>query len=66
MGPTIAADTLRRTYRDTDPKRYQRDRQRDRSLLSVAATRPRDELAVFWHGTPSPLLTSCLVQRQVP
>lgn len=50
-------------YRDTDPKRYQRERQRDRSLLFVAATRPRDELAVFWHGTPSPFLTSRLVQR---
>ena len=50
-------------YRDTDPKRYQREYQRDRSLLFVAATRPRDELAVFWHGTPSPFLTSRLVQR---
>ncbi|MEV4481701.1 UvrD-helicase domain-containing protein [Micromonospora coxensis] len=53
-------------YRDSDPKRYQRERQRDRSLLFVAATRPRDELAVFWHGTPSPFLTSRLVQRQLP
>lgn len=53
-------------YRDTDPKRYQRERQRDRSLLFVAATRPRDELAVFWHGTPSPFLTSRLVQRRQP
>ncbi|MEU7573376.1 UvrD-helicase domain-containing protein [Micromonospora sp. NPDC049240] len=53
-------------FRDTDPKRYQRERQRDRSLLFVAATRPRDELAVFWHGTPSPFLTSRLVQRQLP
>jgi superfamily I DNA/RNA helicase len=50
-------------YRDKDPKRYQRERQRDRSLLFVAATRARDELAVFWHGTPSPFLTSRLVQR---
>ncbi|MGX7670545.1 UvrD-helicase domain-containing protein [Plantactinospora sp. DSM 117369] len=49
-------------YRDTDPKRYQRERQRDRSLLFVAATRARDELAVFWHGKPSPFLTSRLVQ----
>ncbi|MET8354539.1 UvrD-helicase domain-containing protein [Micromonospora sp. NPDC005206] len=53
-------------YRDTDAKRYQRERQRDRSLLFVAATRPRDELAVLWHGTPSPFLTSRLVQRQLP
>ncbi|MGW3611082.1 UvrD-helicase domain-containing protein [Micromonospora sp. NPDC005163] len=52
-------------YRDTDPKRYQRERQRDRSLLFVAATRSRDELAVFWHGTPSPFLTGRLVQRQL-
>jgi hypothetical protein len=52
-------------YRDSDPKRYQRERQRDRSLLFVAATRPRDELAVFWHGTPSPFLTGRLVQRQL-
>lgn len=52
-------------YRDTDPKRYQRERQRDRSLLFVAATRPRDELAVSWHGTPSPFLTARLVQRQL-
>ncbi|MEU8242241.1 UvrD-helicase domain-containing protein [Actinoplanes missouriensis] len=43
-------------YRDGDPKRYQRERQRDRSLLFVAATRARDELAVFWHGAPSPFL----------
>ncbi|KUL31268.1 UvrD-helicase domain-containing protein [Actinoplanes awajinensis] len=43
-------------YRDLDPKRYENERQRDRSLLFVAATRARDELAVFWHGTPSPFL----------
>jgi hypothetical protein len=29
---------------------------RDRSLLFVAATRTRDDLAVFWHGTRSPFL----------
>jgi ATP-dependent exoDNAse (exonuclease V) beta subunit len=50
-------------HRDADPKRYQRERQRDRSLLFVAATRARDELAVFWHGTPSPFLTHRLVQQ---
>lgn len=49
-------------YRDSDPRRYQRERQRDRSLLFVAATRARDDLVVFWHGTPSPFLTSRLVQ----
>ncbi|MFV2106087.1 UvrD-helicase domain-containing protein [Micromonospora sp. LOL_015] len=51
-------------YRATDPKRYQRERKRDRSLLFVAATRARDELVVCWHGTPSPFLTSRLVQRR--
>lgn len=45
-------------YRDADPAKYQRERQRDRSLLFVAATRARDELAVFWHGAPSPFLSS--------
>jgi superfamily I DNA/RNA helicase/mRNA-degrading endonuclease RelE of RelBE toxin-antitoxin system len=52
-------------YRDTDTKRYQRERQRDRSLLFVAATRARDDLAVFWHGSPSPFLTGRLVQQQL-
>ncbi|MFY1690614.1 UvrD-helicase domain-containing protein [Plantactinospora sp. WMMB782] len=51
-------------YRETDPRRYQRERQRERSLLFVAATRARDELAVLWHGAPSPFLTSRLVQPQ--
>jgi hypothetical protein len=50
------------SWRDSDPKRYQRERQRYRSMLFVAATRARDELAVFWHGTPSPFLTHRLVQ----
>jgi superfamily I DNA/RNA helicase len=50
------------SWRDSDPKRYQRERQRYRSMLFVAATRSRDELAVFWHGTPSPFLTHRLVQ----
>lgn len=45
-------------YRSADPKRYERERQRDRSLLFVAATRARDDLAVFWHGTPSPFLAA--------
>ncbi len=43
-------------HQDTDPKRYLRERMRDRSLLFVAATRARDELAIFWHGAPSPFL----------
>jgi superfamily I DNA/RNA helicase len=32
------------------------DVQRERCLLFVACTRAREELAVSWHGTPSPLL----------
>lgn len=48
-------------YRD-DPKKFQRERQRDRSLLFVAATRARDELAVFWHGAPSPFLPTRQIQ----
>lgn len=48
-------------YRHTDPRRYQRERQRYRSLLFVAATRARDSLAVFWSGRPSPFLTERLV-----
>jgi hypothetical protein len=47
-------------WADQDPKRYQRERARDRSLLFVAATRARDELAVFWHGTRSPFITETL------
>ncbi|MCO8271806.1 AAA family ATPase [Actinoplanes sp. TRM 88003] len=43
-------------YRDADPRRFKREQQRDRSLLFVAATRARDDLAIFWHGTPSPFL----------
>ncbi|WP_250285409.1 UvrD-helicase domain-containing protein [Frankia sp. CiP1_Cm_nod2] len=44
------------SYQDSDPKRYLRERMRDRSLLFVAATRARDDLTIFWHGTPSPFL----------
>lgn len=40
-----------------DPRRYERERMRDRSRLFVAATRARDELAIFWHGTRSPFLS---------
>lgn len=43
-------------YRESDPRRYERERQRDRSLLFVAATRARDDLAIFWHANPSPFL----------
>jgi superfamily I DNA/RNA helicase len=50
-------------YADADPTRYQRERARDRSLLFVAATRARDDLAVFWHGTRSPFITDALANR---
>lgn len=45
-----------RRFQDSDPKRYQQERARERSLLFVAATRARDELAVTWHGKPSEFL----------
>lgn len=50
-------------YADADTVRYQRERARDRSLLFVAATRARDDLAIFWHGTHSPFITDTLVDR---
>lgn len=34
----------------TDPSSYAKELRRDRSLLFVAATRARDDLAIFWHG----------------
>ncbi|MEU6142228.1 UvrD-helicase domain-containing protein [Streptomyces sp. NPDC047081] len=40
----------------TDRLRHQRELQRARSLLFVAATRARDTLAIFWHGEPSRFL----------
>jgi superfamily I DNA/RNA helicase len=43
---------------DSDPKRYRRERLRDRSLLFVAATRARDDLAVSWNGPRSPFIPS--------
>lgn len=39
--------------RGTGALRHRRELQRARSLLFVAATRPRDALAISWHGTPS-------------
>jgi anti-anti-sigma factor len=45
-----------------DPVRVQRERARDRSLLFVAATRARDNLAIFWHGTRSPFITDHMVR----
>jgi superfamily I DNA/RNA helicase len=37
----------------------------DRSLLFVAATRARDELAVSWHWDPSPFLPNHRVSHAV-
>ncbi|ABD09504.1 hypothetical protein ThrDRAFT_00012 [Frankia casuarinae] len=51
-------------YQDVDPKRYQQERARDRSLLFVAATRARDDLAIFWHGRPSPFLAAAWTRRR--
>jgi superfamily I DNA/RNA helicase len=54
--PRAAIDRRRKT----DPTRYRRELRRDRSLLFVAATRARDDLAIFWHGAPSRFLGTAL------
>lgn len=46
----------------TDALRYRRELQRARSLLFVAATRSRDSLAIFWHGTHSRFLNPLISQ----
>lgn len=43
---------------DEDPQRRQREMQRARSLLFVAATRARDAPSITGHGAPSPFLPS--------
>jgi UvrD-like helicase family protein len=45
-------------FRHTDPRRYERELQRFRSLIFVAATRARDELVVSWHGRPGRFLST--------
>jgi superfamily I DNA/RNA helicase/mRNA-degrading endonuclease RelE of RelBE toxin-antitoxin system len=45
-------------YKNSDQKRYLRERARARSLLFVAATRARDSLVVTWHGKSSEFLES--------
>ncbi|MET8232242.1 UvrD-helicase domain-containing protein [Micromonospora sp. NPDC005298] len=50
-------------FRNDDPKRYRQERARDRSRLFVAATRARDDLAVFWHGSRSPFIPASLLQQ---
>ncbi|UGY90763.1 UvrD-helicase domain-containing protein [Streptomyces gobiensis] len=47
-------------WQHTDRSRHERELQRARSLLFVAATRARDALAIFWHGDPSRFLTGLL------
>jgi serine/threonine protein kinase/superfamily I DNA/RNA helicase len=49
-------------WQDVDPKRYQLERLLNRSKLFVAVSRARDELAVFWHGTPSSFLAPHLTR----
>ncbi|MEV6107812.1 UvrD-helicase domain-containing protein [Streptomyces sp. NPDC051940] len=55
----VPRDAVLRLKR-TDALRYRREIQRARSLLFVAATRSRDSLAIFWHGTPSRFLQPLL------
>lgn len=43
-------------YRTKDPRRYEREQRKARSLLFVAATRARDALSISWHDRPSPYL----------
>ncbi|WP_103501403.1 MULTISPECIES: UvrD-helicase domain-containing protein [unclassified Streptomyces] len=47
-------------WEHTDPTRHQRELQRARSLLFVAATRARDALTITWHGEPSRFLKPLL------
>ncbi|MFD5319827.1 3'-5' exonuclease [Streptomyces sp. NPDC127098] len=47
-------------FRDTDPRRYERELQRARSLLFVAATRARDEPVITWNGRPSRFLPTSI------
>lgn len=58
----VSDDRIPRTGIDRwigkDPGRYRQELRRDRSLLFVAATRARDDLAVYWHGDPSRFLST--------
>lgn len=42
---------------EEDELTHAHDLQRERCLLFVACTRAREQLAVSWHGTPSPFLS---------
>ncbi|OKK22739.1 DNA helicase [Streptomyces sp. CB00455] len=59
----VPRETVSR-LRTTDPVRYRHEMQRARSLLFVAATRARDSMDVFWHGTPSPFLGPALTRSR--
>ncbi|MEV0699579.1 UvrD-helicase domain-containing protein [Saccharopolyspora sp. NPDC050389] len=54
----VGADTIPSRYRieAAAPDERPEIEQRDRCLLYVACTRPRDQLVVTWTGKPSPLL----------
>jgi superfamily I DNA/RNA helicase len=56
----IDSGALPRQLRDSrySPDAWDDARLRERSLLYVAATRARDELALSWSGAPSQLLPS--------
>lgn len=43
---------------EDDETTHHQDLQRERCLMFVACTRAREQLAVTWHGTPSPFLTA--------
>ena len=43
---------------EEDQLTHDLDVQRERCLLFVACTRAREQLAVSWHGRPSPLLAA--------
>ncbi|PSK95736.1 UvrD-like helicase family protein [Murinocardiopsis flavida] len=56
MCVTGIADGLLPRHVQGSAKQMERQRQRDRSLLFVAATRARDTLVITHHATPSPFL----------
>ncbi|MGW8703588.1 3'-5' exonuclease, partial [Streptomyces eurythermus] len=58
----VPRDAVNR-LRTSDPVRFRHEMQRARSLLFVAATRARDSVDIFWHGTPSPFLGSSLTEE---
>ncbi len=53
-----------RRYLDSDVQQYAQELVRARSLLFVAATRARDDLAIIWNGRPSMFLPPEITQAQ--